>query len=185
MKTCYKFSILKQYISIEMQCISNERLIHVLFFIFLIGMNVPVSAQEKKSNTVLIAPASQADNTELSDISMAKLTRMQKSGTYGLVLLVRVGNLAKIQKNGVLTFNLPGSGESLTYKATKVIAYSESDFIWSGSSAHGEASFICKNGRLSGTFRFDGKYFELYNIEGGLHVLTHLRTDLEVRCDVE
>lgn len=180
MKTYHKFLTPEQSIGFGIQYLSN-----VLLVIFLAAMNLSVSAQEEKSTTVLIAPASQADKSGLSDSSTSKLTRMEQSGTYGLILLVKVGNLAKIQKNGVLTFNIPGSGESLTYKATKVIAYSESDFTWSGSSANGEASFICKNGVLSGAFRFNKKFFELYNIEGEFYVLSHIRTDLEINCDTE
>lgn len=185
MKQNFKLPLPEQRICIGRQNRPIVRLMHILLFISLTAMSHSVSAQEEKSTTVLIAPASQADKSGLSDSSTSKLTRMQQSGTYGLLLLVKVGNLAKIQKNGVLTFTIPGSGESVTYKAKKVVAYSESDFTWYGSSDNGDALFICKNGELSGTFRFNKKFFELYNIEGEFYVLSHIRTDLEIKCDTE
>ncbi|GHB86337.1 hypothetical protein [Persicitalea jodogahamensis] len=186
MKQNFKLPILEQHIIVRRRNRLIVRLLYILLFTSLTAVSQSVAAQEEKSTTVLIAPASQADKSGLSDSSTSKLTRMQQSGTYGLILLVKVGNLAKIQKNGVLTFTIPGFNESAIYKATKVVAYSDSDFTWSGSSANGQqALFICKNGELSGTFRFDGKYFGLYSIEGQVSVLTHLRTDLEINCDVE
>lgn len=182
MKTYHKFSIPGQSTRIGMQYISSA-----LLFIFLAGINLPVSAQEEKSTTILITPASQADKSELSESSASKFTRMQQSETYGLVMLVKVGNLAKIQKNGVLTFDMPGSGESATYKAKKVVAYSETDFTWSGASADGEALFLCKKGRLTGNFSVRGRSFQLSSIAGEAEfsILSENRADLEIRCDVE
>lgn len=160
------------------------KLIHVLLFAFLSGMNLPVSAQGEKSTTVLITPAPQEDWSKLSDSSASKLRRIQQSGTYKQLLLVRAGNLAKIQKEGILTFTIPGSGESATYKAKKVVAISEPDFTWYGESTNGDALFICKNERLSGSFRVNRRSFELYPIEGEdeFSVLTESPTDRELEC---
>lgn len=160
------------------------KLIHVLLFAFLAGMNLPVSAQGEKSTTVLITPAPQEDWSKLSDSNASKLRRLQQSGTYKWLLLVRVGDLAKIQKEGILTFTIPGTGEKATYKAKKVVACSESDFTWYGFSADGEALFICKNGRLSGNFRVNGRSFELSSIEGEdeLLVLTESPTHQDLEC---
>lgn len=160
------------------------KLIHVLLFAFLAGMNLPVLAQGEKSTTVLINPAPQEDWSKLSDSNASKLRGLQQSGTYKWLLLVRVGNLAKIQKEGILTFTIPGTGENATYKAKKVIAYSESDFTWYGVSADGEALFLCKKGRLTGNFNVRGRSFQLSSIEGEdeLSVLTETPTDREIKC---
>lgn len=187
MKLHYKFLPIKQHVCINLQNRLNVKLTYVLLFISFAGVNQRVSAQEEKSVTTLITSASQEDKLKLSVGNTSKITKIEKSKKYKQVQLVKVGNLAKIQKKGVLTFTIPGSGESVTYFAKKVDAQSELDFTWVGVSADklSTAIFICKNGKLSGTFSINGRSFQLYSTDEGLSVLTEGRTDLNLNCEVE
>jgi hypothetical protein len=163
------------------------KLIFVLLFISFVGVNQRVLAQEEKSVTTLIISASEEDKSKLSVGNASKLKKFEQSNRYKQVQLVKVGNLAKIQKKGVLKFSIPGSNETFTYFAKTVDARSESDFTWVGYSADklSTALFICKNGKLSGTFSFDGRSFRLYPTDAGLSVFFESRTDLDVNCEVE
>lgn len=187
MKLHYKSSLLTRYICTSLRNGANVKLIYALLFIFFAIVNQRVLAQEEKSVTDLIISASPEDKSKLSVGSMSKLTKIEQSKRYKQVQLVKVGNLAKIQKKGVLTFTVPGLGETFTYFAQKVVAQSELDFTWIGVSADklSTAIFICKQGKLSGTFGINGRGFQLSPTDGGLSVLIEDRNDLNLNCEVE
>lgn len=163
------------------------KLVYILVLIFFTGVNQRVLAQEGKSLTDLIISASPEDKLKLPVGNVSKLTKIEQSKKYKQVQLVKVGNLAKIQKKGVLTFTIPGLSETFTYFAQKVVAQSELDFTWIGVSADklSTAIFICKNGELSGTFGINGRGFQLSPTDGGLSVLIEDRNDLNLNCEVE
>jgi hypothetical protein len=122
--------------------------------VILLLISTATVAQEGKSVTTLLTPASEEDQAKLSIAYMAKVEHLKKVKAYKQVQLVKVGNLAKIQKEGVLTFTLPGDKDSVTFFASQVMETSETDFSWVGASADklSNAFFICKNGNLSGSF---------------------------------
>jgi hypothetical protein len=155
--------------------------------VILLLISTATVAQEEKSATTLIMSTSPEDRLKLSAANVSKLKKFEQSNRYKQVQLVKVGNLAKIQKKGVLTFTIPGSSESFTYFAQKVDAESELDFTWVGVSANksSTAIFICKNGKLSGTFAINGRGFQLYPTDAGLSVFFESRTDLPANCEVE
>lgn len=117
-----------------------------------LGANQRALAQESKSAVTLLAPVSQKDQSKLSAQNRSKFERFGQSAYYKQVQLVKVGNLAKIQKKGVLTFTIPGSEKGFTFYSKTVEARSESDFKWIGVSVDklSTAIFISKNGNLSG-----------------------------------
>ena len=128
-------------------------------------------AQDSSSLIHLLIPASKEDQAKLSPAHMAKIEHLKQNRAYKQVQLVKVGNLARIQKKGVLTFTLPGDKDSVTFFAKQVVGRSETDFTWVGTSADrlSNAFFICKNGNLSGSFSVNKKSFNFYS-SGGFSV---------------
>ncbi len=102
-----------------------------------------------------------------------KMTNVEKSPVHKRTMYVQVGNLAKIQKNGILTFSVPGGGSPFTFLARRVEAESERDFIWTGVSDEGlyQAFFICKQGKLSGSFTSKHGNYQLYATDEGVSML--------------
>ena len=165
--------------------------------LILLSISAATVAQDSESLIHLLNPVSKEDPAKLSPAQMAKVKHLEQSKAYKRVQLVKVGNLTKIQEKGVLTFTVPGNGETFTYFAQKVDVQSELDFTWAGASADklSTAIFICKKGKLSGTFSLIerpfqliypcGRSFQLYSTDEGISVLTEGRTDLNLNCEVE
>ena len=169
----------------------------IILFMLFVSVNQPILAQKSESSINLLISASEEDQAKLATAYRAKVKHIEQAGRFKRVQLVKVGNLAKIQKKGVLTFTVPGSSDRITFIAREVKAMSESDFTWVGYSAHklSTAIFICKNGELSGTFSINGgpfelfypngRGFQLYSLGEGLSVLLEGRTDLSISCDAK
>lgn len=141
--------------------------------------------QHAKSTTSLFSQASPDDLSKISQQRTGKIQQMERSGLYKQIIPVKIGDLAKIQKKGILTFNIPGSSEELTYYARQVDAESETDFKWMGASKDGvsTALFICEKGQLFGAFRFGNRHFQVFTLENGISVLQEDRNDLEAHCN--
>ncbi len=114
-----------------------------------------------------------------------KLGNIETNVLHKRVQYVRLGNLAKIQKNGVLTFSIPGAGKTATFNARRVEAESEQDFLWVGKSddQRYQAIFICKKGRLSGSFETKGGYYQVYTTEEGISVLLEVDPSKGGECN--
>ncbi|MCF0072201.1 M12 family metallo-peptidase [Dyadobacter sp. CY261] len=143
--------------------------------------------QQANSTTSLFSLASQDDLSKISQQRAGKIQQMERTGLYKQVLPVKIGDLAKIQKKGVLTFNIPGSSEELTYYARQVDVESETEFKWMGVSKDevSTALFICEKGQLFGAFRFNNRHFQVFTLENGISVLQEDRNDLEAHCDAD
>ena len=139
--------------------------------VVLLLISTATVAQDSESLINLLTPASEEDQAKLSTAHMAKVEHLRQNKAYKQVQLVKVGNLARIQKKGVLTFTLPGDKNSVTFFAKQVVRTSETDFTWVGASADklSNAFFICKNGNLSGSFSVSKKSFNFYS-SGGFSV---------------
>lgn len=97
----------------------------------------------------------------------AKLEELKRNKAFKSVRPVTLGNLARIQKNGILTFAIPGSGK-FTFYMNRVEADSESDYKWIGRSSDGlhTAIFISEKGMVYGSFNTDNRSFQVYTING-------------------
>lgn len=190
MEILYGFSSLQQHIysvCANLQNKANVKLIYVLFLVCFLGSNQVVLAQEGKSTITLLSPVSQEDQSKLSAQNSSTFERFKRSEVYKQVQLVKVGNLAKIQKKGILTFAVPGFEKSVTFFSKTVEARSEADFKWVGASADklSTAIFISKNGNLSGAFNINERSFQLFSAGDELSMLLEDRTDLGLQCNVE
>ena len=116
------------------------------------------------------------DKSKFSAELQKKMTNVENSAVHKKTMYVQVGNLAKIQKNGRLTFSTPQSGRPITFLARRVEAESERDFVWTGISEDGpyQAIFICQDGKLSGSFGSKHGNYQLYAIEEGTSMLMEI-----------
>ena len=87
---------------------------------------------------------------------------------------VRLGNLAKLQRNGKLNLDLPGYFEGLTATATHVRAESETNYEWFGTcnEGRGYVHVLCRDGKITANISPTGhKVFEVYYVDGDVHVV--------------
>jgi hypothetical protein len=144
-------------------------------------------AQEPKSNVNFLSALSQDDELKLSAKNVSQAKQLDQMKIHKKIQLIKVGNLAKVQKKGVLSFTLPGDEERITFYAKSVNAESEATYKWIGHSTDklSTAIFISKNDYVTGSFNVNNRYFQLYPAEDGISILIEERTDLNLKCDTE
>lgn len=164
--------------------IASGRWLYVLTFCL---FSTQLQAQSSKSTVNFLTPVSQEEQSKLSARNTSKLAQVKQPELHKQVQLVKVGNLAKIQKKGVLSFTVPGAQKSVTFYAGTVEAASEDDFKWIGTSADklSTAIFISKQGKVYGSFNINNQYFQLFSAEDGLSILIEDRNDLNLSCPSE
>lgn len=165
-----------------------KRILSVTLTVFAILLSAdPSIAQISKSTTTLFTPLTQEGLQKAKPTNVTKFRSLQGTGLYKQITPVQIGNLAKIQKDGALSFSLPGSFEKQTFYAEKVDAESEMNFKWFGLSKDksSSATFISVNGAVSGTFSIGKRHFQVFTIEDGFSILQEDRTDLQFNCSSE
>ncbi|MCF0060619.1 M12 family metallo-peptidase [Dyadobacter chenwenxiniae] len=142
-----------------------------------------VVGQSTGSETDLFTVISK-DEVSLQATVSEKINKMNGSRLYQQIVPVKIGRIPRIQKNGVLTFSIPGSQEKFTFIAQKVNAESDLDFVWYGHSKDylSTATFISEKGAISGAFNVGKRYFQVYTLDDGISILQEDRTDITVQC---
>lgn len=159
---------------------------YFIIIIFILVFN-PAEAQDYRSTTTLLSPIPQEEQAKLSVYAATKFKQLEQDEQFKQVQLVKVGNLAKIQKKGVLTFKIPGTEKTSTFFSREVTAESENDFKWVGVSENNmeTAIFMSEKGKVYGTFSSGKRHFQLFSIEEGISVLIEERTDLINSCGAD
>ncbi len=68
----------------------------------------------------------------MSQVQRNNIDKLTKNPIAKQVQSIKVGSLPKLQKDGVLTFSLPGLSRKLVVKAKRVEAKFLEDFEWYG-----------------------------------------------------
>ncbi|HYG38545.1 MAG TPA: zinc-dependent metalloprotease [Cytophagales bacterium] len=93
---------------------------------------------------------------------------------------IKVGNLSKIQKDGTLTFKIPGKPEKYLAKATSVEYESEQNYSWFGTiesdKFDGEIIILSKDGQITAHISIGEEVYQIYHLDGGLHTLVNINT---------
>ncbi len=106
-----------------------------------------------------------------------KAEKLEKLPHARKVHYVQMGNLAKMQQKGVLTFTVPDVVRKITAKAIRVEAQSEQNYKWFGTVAGEETGHViisCENGKMTGSIAVDERSFELRHFDGSIHTLTEI-----------
>lgn len=148
--------------------LSNQILLFFFCFLYLTGTSF--SQISERSVKELFIPMEDTDLSKAAPARSDKYSQLKRSGIHKNIFPVKVGKLAKIQKNGVLKFNIPGSADAVTFIARKVDAQNDDDFYWYGTSAdqRNTALFNSEKGRLSGSFNVGDRYFQLSSLAVGV-----------------
>jgi Metallo-peptidase family M12/Secretion system C-terminal sorting domain len=150
------------------------------FLLITLGVGMQVSLGQE------LFTAQPLEKSGLPTKLQEKLGNIERNALHKQVQYVRLGNLAKIQKNGVLTFSIPGANKTVTFNARRVEAESDQDFLWVGKSddqLH-QAIFICKKGKLSGSIETKGGYYQVYTTEEGIGILLEIDPSKGGECSV-
>ncbi|OJV17183.1 MAG: hypothetical protein BGO21_07320 [Dyadobacter sp. 50-39] len=144
----------------------------ILLFLFYLHLATTVSIAQGKEQVQneLFTLIADTDLAKVAPARSDKYSQLKRSRIYKNIFAVKVGKLAKIQRNGVLKFNIPGSAEEVTIVAKKVDAQNDDDFYWYGTSENqrNTALFNSEKGRLSGSFNVGDRYFQLSSLEVGV-----------------
>ena len=109
----------------------------------------------------------------LTEKAQSAISRVQSNTNYREVQYVKIGDLSKIQKNGVLTFSLPGVGKRIVASAVRVTVKSKTEYDWYGELADslGYVNILYRDGKCTANISVDGHLYEIYHIDGDTHVI--------------
>ncbi|CCH56543.1 hypothetical protein BN8_05893 [Fibrisoma limi BUZ 3] len=126
----------------------------------------------------------QSDKSRFSANLQGKMEKIEKNPVHKRTMYVQVGNLAKIQQNGKLTFTIPNTGGPITFLARRVEAESERDFTWVGKSEDGlyQAIFVSKQGKLSGSIESKYGNYQLYGTDESVSLLMEVDLSKSKEC---
>lgn len=157
-----------------------KKLLYLVTFIYSINITF---AQSPISETELFTQIPELNLLKAPIHVQAKLKELQKNKAFKSVRPITLGNLAKIQKNGTLSFTIPGS-DKFIFNMTKVDAESESNFKWRGRSPDGlnNAIFISEKGMLFGSFSMNNIHYQVFTTEEGISFLIEENNNLEISC---
>ena len=119
-------------------------------------------------------------NLSRSSKGASYLAELRKDKSNKSVVLVRFGNLATLQKNGILTFYLPGSSKPTVSHAIRVEYQDDDHYSYYGTTSDGVVSIhIRKNESVfSGYFLVDGESYSIRPCEGEVHaIVTHKKSE--------
>lgn len=153
----------------------SSLVLHAFLFAVVV-LALPVHAQTTANDFITPVTVSQLS---LSTKAQETLARVQKNPIYQQIQLVRLGNLAKIQQNGQLTFSLPGNPKPLIATASRVVAQSESTYDWYGELLNGvgHANFLCREGKITANISIGDLVYEIYHLDNDIHVLLNAFLD--------
>ena len=105
--------------------------------------------------------------------------RMAANPFFGKMQYVRLGNLAKAQRDGRLAFALP-NGRRIVAVANGVQSKSESDYTWSGDFADstGFMILVSDKGRVRGHITVGDEIYDLHPVSGSLHMLAQVNRQM-------
>ena len=93
------------------------------FLLIALGVGMQVSLGQELFTAQLL------EKSGLPTKLQEKLGNIERNTLHKRVQYVQLGNLAKIQRNGVLTFSIPGANKTVTFNAQRVEAESDQDFL--------------------------------------------------------
>lgn len=126
----------------------------------------------------LITPLS-LNSLALTGKAQSAISRVQSNSSYRNIQYIKIGDLTKIQKNGILKFTLPGVPEQIVASAARVTVTSENNYDWYGelSDGVGYMNVLCRQGEYTANIFVNGNLYEIYHIDGDTHVLLNTFID--------
>jgi len=111
---------------------------NLLIFLCLIFFYTNLSGQ-----TNLFESISNSE-TIMTEESQQKIDKLSKSDFNKKIQIIKINNLKKLQKDGEISFRVPGYKQKLTAKALRVLSSDNGDFTWQG-------NLVNKNKRIEGS----------------------------------
>jgi hypothetical protein len=143
--------------------------IEVLLFVFVIACDKTFS----QASNQFIIPVNLA-GLRLNESQSSMLERARKNPFCKSIRSIRLSDLSKCQRNGVLKFTIPGRSGEIEARAKYVKSYSALNYEWFGTIDNelGSMAIICRNGKITGNISMPGEMYEIYHTNNDLHLLS-------------
>lgn len=112
------------------------------------------------------------DNPEMTEY----ITRLKKNPNISNYHFITLNPIAASQKEGTLTFEIPGKDKPIIAEASEVKYYSATDYEWIGKTDNNRGTIIIlsKEGRVSAHFSILDGVYEIFPAPGGLYCLQEI-----------
>lgn len=144
-----------------------------LVLIAILYVSFAASAQRSSSNFIETLNEAQVN---FKPNQQQKLQNIRSNDMYKQVSLIRVGNLATIQKRGALPIEIPGRKGRLVAKVKSVEAISETEFVWIGEfiQEEGTVMIIAREGRVFGHITVGDDAYEIHDLGDQTNILVQI-----------
>lgn len=124
------------------------------------------------------------NNFSLSIDEQKYLNELRADQSHEKVDLVQFGNLASLQKDGILTFTLPGNPKPIVSHTIRVEYKDENHYSYYGATSDGAGSIYIERDRnvYKGYFFIDGESYSIRSLKEELHAIMTLRKSEEFKC---
>jgi hypothetical protein len=147
----------------------------ILFFTFFLAVTFSAYSQGNSSQH-LISEISESD-LGLDNAQLAKLNRLRNKSQYKSVKPIRIGNIASLQqRGGVLPIKVPGVNKPYLFKASRIEAEDDNNFIWEGKlpNEEGIVTIYSKNNSFFGFIEIGVKMYEIKDLGEKQNVLIEI-----------
>ncbi len=144
-----------------------------LYFVLLLASQAFAQTKKEELFSVMsVAPTAMTpkESTFYSKASQQKYAKVAH--------LIKVGNLARLQKDGAVDFSLPGFPKRLKAKTTRMETYSLRDYQWfaklddeTDSTLIGNVVLISEKGNVYGQITVEDRVYEIRSDEAGITVM--------------
>lgn len=146
---------------------------YYLIFSLVLSFSLNAWAQRSSSNFIESINENQIN---LNSNQQKKYKAIAGNSLYKHASLVRIGNLAAIEKGGKLPIDIPGRTGRLIAHAKTVEAKSENEFVWIGEfpKAAGTVMIIAKEDRIFGHITVGNNVYEIQDLGNHINVLVQV-----------
>lgn len=111
------------------------------------------------------------------------IERIISNRLYGGFKTVRIGDLARIQRDGRLDFKIPGRAEIISAFSTYVNFGDRYNYEWHGKTDEGFGSVIllCRKGKVTASISLQDGEYEIISGDNGNHFLIAHNTYVEIK----